>query len=343
MALGASALKALEPIANRLASSEWLQDLDPELASDLRRECGRREVSGRDMFLEAERLLREPVDDSASINLSDDLDSTITECFENLAAHSAAIVQEIREVDAEIQRVQDAIEEEKNKESPDEDKITALEEQLKKAEERKRDLEKDDDFALALKLLLGLAGMVSGTIGLVASGGSCAPCAAEALAGAHTVAQTLQEMGEDPGSVVDTVPASRDGINPDARPTDAEIAETKALIETDPNLDYIAPDTPGGNFLIARDKTTSDIVIVQIKELSRVTIKAAELELAQVVEGVETAQQLDAASWTSVRSLDVQKHSVQVRLSGTLNGREIEASFDQNPVDRPFVATVELK
>jgi tetratricopeptide (TPR) repeat protein len=340
MSLGAKALEALRPVSEALANQQWLKEVDPTLADEIRRECGRRLLDGRDLYREAEAILRDPASFSGSSqSLLDGLTGSVNECVENLAVYAATAANEILRLDEAIGTYQQALE--VARAAGDAAEVARLEAAIQEAQQRKEEVEKGSDLEALLQVLMGLAGVVSGVVGVIASAGSCVPCYGEIVAGAAATIDGIKKLDETT-EVTSTSPAYREGIVPDNAPTPERIAKEVARIEADGALDYISPANPGGNFLIAKDRANGNLVIVQIEPSARITVNVAEAVASPITrDDLASKDAVSQIVWESVLNLVVKPDSVSLLLAGALNGTPLVASFDQKPVDSQFIVTID--
>ncbi|UWS07076.1 hypothetical protein [Phaeobacter inhibens] len=338
---GSQALRALEAVTDVLVSQDWLKEVNPELAKQIQTECKRRFLGGRDMYAATDLILQDPSKfDDDPVNLLEDVGGIGRECIENLQVYSRVAAEEIKKLDTYIEAKKVELQEAKDR--GDDQAVARIEAEIADAEKRREEVKKGLDLAALLEVLAGLASMAVGVAAIIATGGSCVPCYGEVVGGALAVTNGIKKLeGKEVTDV--PIPVRRPGVNPEGQPTAEEYAAEGTRLEADPNYTVIQPEKPGGNFHIATDKNTGDIVIFQVTPPLQIT-----LEIAGATNGLLSQKDLldvgdlDKVSWTQVGDpLLVNPASVSVVLKGDLDGVPVQVSFDQNPVNKPVVVTVE--
>lgn len=338
LAYGANALKAIKPISEAIGNLGWLREADPQLAENIIRECGRRNVGALDLYAQASLVLSG--DTSVDrVNLADAVGSAATECLENLKAYALRATELEANLNAQISELTVKINEARER---GED-VTGLEAELAAAQQKLEEVKKGNDLAALLKILAGLASVAGAVIGMIATGGTCsAACYTAITAGAGAVIGGINDLEGQTVPIKSVVPATRPGINV-AEPTqEAAEAAVKAIAQVPETFTYI-PATGGGNFIVTKDVQSKNIVIFQIEPPLRITIDLAVAKPAPVTtESIATIEDLRAVNWTEVLDgFSVTPHSVSLQMTGTLGDVLIRVSFEQNPVTDPFIVTIQ--
>lgn len=339
---GTTALTAIEGISTILASQDWLKEVDPELAAQIKEQCARRSLGGRDMYAAANQILRDPQNfDGDPVNLMEDVSGVAKECIENLAVYSRVAAQELNRLENFIKLKKEELEQAKK--DGDQNAIDRIEAEIAAAEERKEEIKQSLDLAAVLEVLMGVASLAAGIAAIVATGGACVPCYAKVASGAAAIVDGVDKLTEDPPERPVNVEARRPGVNPDGAPSPEEFEQEKIKIDQDPNLEVIEPETSGGNFVIAKDKNNGNIVITQLRPELQITLELSKTISAPLSDtNLLPLDKLGDVAWSQVtQPLIVEPSMLHVLLKGTIGGTPVKVSFNQKPVDKPVAVTVE--
>ena len=336
-----SGMEAIKPIAEALASRDWVMAADPTLAARLKERCGRTFVSGRDVVKEFSEVFNDPTGYSGdTVNIIEDFTGIHRECAEAAADYAALAAQESARLAAYIQEQERLLQEAIDAE--DQEAIDRHTANLEEAREDKKKVDRDFNWSQFLKLLAGLGQAVAGVVGIISSAGTCVPCYAAVAKGVYDGYTAVDAMtGSD--TVTERTPASRPGIDPSQAPSGEEFTDALEEIELDPRYKVVTPEMPGGNFIVSIEEESGDLVIHQIKP-DQVIIP---LSLKMASAGIGSANdllpisRLGEVEWQTVQGTEgISQTQVNLTMTGNIDGQNVVVSFNENPVGRPLVVTV---
>lgn len=117
-------------------------------------------------------------------------------------------------------------------------------------------------------------------------------------------------------------------------------------VKDDQTLDYITPERDGGNILIARDKATGNLLILQISPELKITIDVEDEASANFGASSDSLlfppDRFTDVKWTEVSDpITVEPTRISLTLKGELDGNPVSVSFVQASVDEPFLVTAQ--